>query len=180
MLLKTGGRRNYLEVHAQSNMKFAMAAWPAKRLDETAIENPGFFKGRFGFETCVLMRIKVIAFQRKHDLLDSEIMRLKKSGFLKADRRGFRIDKGYAMPLLGWFQIAMMIAMVTLMLLTIAFSKTPEWKQALGYVLIGLIVAPALIWIARTCILPRRLLKECGALHDVASQSEKTGANPVA
>ena len=170
---------NYWEVHTQSDMKFAMATWPTKRMDETAIENPRFFKARFGFETSTLARIKVIAFQQKYDLLDSEIKLLKRGGLLKADRQGFRIDKSYVSPLLGWFQISMLGTMVTLLFLTIAYSKAPEWKQAVGYALIGLIAAPTLVWIARSCILPRRLLKECGALDDAASSTEESGRSSV-
>lgn len=170
---------NYWEVHAQSDMKFAMATWPAKRLDDTAIENPRFFKARFGFEASTFARIKVIAFQRQFDLLDSEIKFLKRGGVLKTTRQGLRIDKSYVSPLLGWMQIAMLGTMVTMMLFTIALSKAPELKQAVGYALIGFIVAPTLIWIARTCILPRRLLKECGALDERTDSAEEPDRNTV-
>lgn len=170
---------NYWEVHAQSNMKFAMATWPAKRLDETAIENPRFFKARYGFETCTLARIKVIAFQRKFDLLDSEITLLRRGSFLKADRQGFRIDKSYLVPLLGWLQSGVLAIVIIMLFAMIGFSKAPEWKQAVGYVLLGLISASTLIWIARSCILPRRLLKECGALNDDAGSTKGAGRGSV-
>ncbi|MDZ7921690.1 hypothetical protein [Rhodoferax sp.] len=61
---------DYWEVHAQNNIKFALTTWSPKKLDETAIENPRFFKARFGFDACTIVRIIVIAFQRKFDLLD--------------------------------------------------------------------------------------------------------------
>jgi len=170
---------SYWEVHAQSNMKFAMATWPAKRLDETAIENPRFFKARYGFEACTLARIKVIAFQRKFDLLDSEITSLKKSGFLKVDRQSLRIDKSYLVPLLGWLQIGMLGMVIAMLIAMIGFSKAPEWKQGVGFALLGLILAPTLVWIARSCILPRRLLKDCGALDDEAGSAAGPGRSPA-
>lgn len=168
--------RDYWEVHAQSNMKFAMATWPAKRLDETAIENPRFFKARFGFEASTIARIKVIAFQRKFDLLDSDITLLKRGSLLKVDRQGIRIDESYLMPLLGWLQISALGIAMTILLTMNGFSAAPEWKQAIGCVLLGLIFASTLIWIIRSCLLPWRLLKECGVLGKVSGKYAASAA----
>lgn len=171
--------RDYWEVHAQGNLKYTMAVWPQARLDEQAIENSRFFKARFGFEANTIARIKVIAFQRKFDLQDSQIKMLKRSSFLRVTRHGIRVDKSLLVPILGWMQIVMLSAVIMMLGSMVAYSTAPEWKQASGFMLLGSILILTLMWVLKSCVLPRRLLKEYGVLCDYGDLPVVPAATPA-
>jgi len=158
--------RDFCEVHTQSNLKYVMAVWPQARLDEQAIENCRFFKARFGFEATKEARSDVIAFQQRFGFYDSQIAMLKRSSFIRVDRHGVRVDKSLLVPVLGWMQIAMLSGVILMLGSMVAYSNSPEWKQAVGYMILGVVSFMTLMWVLKSCVLPRGLLKEYGVLSD--------------
>lgn len=170
--------RDFWEVHAQGNLKYTMAVWPQARLDEQAIENSRFFKARFGFEANTIARIKVIAFQRKFDFQDSQIKMLKRSSFLRVTRHGIRVDKSLLVPILGWMQVVMLSIVILMLGSMVAYSKAPEWEQASGFMLLGIVLILTMIWVLKSCVMPRSLLKEYGVLSDHGDLTAAPAATP--
>jgi len=172
--------RDFCEVHTQSNLKYVMAVWPQARLDEQAIENCRFFKARFGFEATKEARSDVIAFQQKFGFFDSQIAMLKRSSFIRVDMNGMRIDKSVLVPVLGWMQIAMLSSVILILASMVAYSNSPEWKQAVGYMILGVVSFMTLMWVLKSCVLPRGLLKEYGVLRDQGDWKSSQSAAPSA
>ena len=53
------------------------------------------------------VRLQLIAFQNRYDLLDDEIRWLKRAGHLRVTRHELVADTSRMMPIYGWFQIAL-------------------------------------------------------------------------
>jgi hypothetical protein len=162
--------RDYFEYNGHGSIEFAMATWTTEKLNVTAARNPRLFKHRYGFEASTPIRSEVIAFQSAYDLQDSDIKRLKRTGFIQIRRHTMKVDKSLLMPVLGWLQILLLGGMVSLMFLMIGTSSAPEWKQGLGFAVLGLFAAVFIALIARIYILPRKVLKDCGALAEKTAQ----------
>jgi hypothetical protein len=166
--------RDYFEYNGYGSVEFAMATWTTEKLNVTAAENPRLFKHRFGFEASTPIRSEVIAFQSSYDLQDSDIKLLKRSGCMQIRRNSMKIDKSLFMPVVGWLQICLFSCLVSLMLLIVGTSSAPEWKQGLGFSVLGLFAAVFTALIVKTYIMPRKILKDCGALAEKSTQKCQT------
>lgn len=170
--------RDYLEFHNQTSVAFVLSTWSAQKLDRTAIENSRFFEERYGFQAPKPARIKFIEYQRKHELLDIEASSLKKTGFIQITRQDIRVDTSLLMPALGWFQMLLLIGMVALMLQVILTSQVPDLEKIFGTGLLSSIFLATAAWIIKTCIRPRQLLNECGALRPTNIAASNSDASP--
>lgn len=83
---------------------------------------------------------------------------------MRPERNGLHVETGNLLPVLGWIQVVLFVVMNLLMVATIATSSAPEWKQGIGFIVVGAIAAASLAWAYKACIAPRRLLKSCGAI----------------
>jgi hypothetical protein len=110
------------------------------------------------------VRAKVIAFQRKYDLLDRNIFWLRRAGHLQIARTELTVDTGLLTPVLGWVQMVFMGLLLIAMFLHIYISNAPEWKQIIGFVSVGVIWLGIFAAIVKMFIEPRRILKQCGAI----------------
>lgn len=72
-----------------------------------AIGNERLFKYWVGLNATLLVRLQVIAFQNRYDLLDDEIRWLKRAGHLRVTRHELIVDTSRMMPIYGWFQITL-------------------------------------------------------------------------
>lgn len=149
------------EFNRLQDINLVLATWPAEKLDAAAIENSRFFKARFGFDACTVVRLKVVAFQRRFDLTDNQIHFLQRAGFLRAERSGLRVE---SCTLLGWTQIALLVFMNLLILDTISIAHVPSWQKYLGLILFIVISVTSREWVSKSYVKPKRLLQACGAL----------------
>jgi hypothetical protein len=158
--------RDYFEFASQGSVEFALTTWSPEQLDKTAKVNSEFFKRRYGFEATTPVRAMVIEFQRKYDLLDRNIWWLRRAGHLRTTRTDLTVDTGLFMSVIGWVQMVLMGLLFGLMFLQIYVSKAPEWKQLLGFILVGAIWLGVIAVIVKLYIEPFRTLKQCGAVAD--------------
>ena len=172
--------RDYFEFASQGSVEFVLTTWSPERLDNTAKVNPILFERRYGFEATTPVRAKVIEFQRKYDLLDRNIWWLRRAGHLRTTRTDLTVDTGILMSVLGWIQMVFMGLLFCLMFLQIYVSKAPEWKQFIGYILVGSVWLGVIAMIIKLYVQPRRTLKQCGAVagERKAKSDASVGATP--
>lgn len=138
--------RNYYEFLVPGSIKLVLATWPKAKLDRIAKGNGDLFGYRFGFKTTSVVRAKVIDFQNKYDLSDSEIRWLKRAGHLRLTRTELTIDASRLVPIYGWIQVSLLSSVLAAAIFAAGYSAEPEWKRALhqvSFVHCGLLVAPS-------------------------------------
>ena len=166
--------RDYHEHGSAGTVQQMLAAWDMEKLDCQAKTNPYMFKIRYGFEATTAVRARVVDFQKRYELSDLEIRWLKRSGHIRTTRKDMRIDASRTMPIIGWAQVGFFTLFIALMVLQVAFSGAPEWKQGLGLLLLtGFWFGIA--WLMHKLYIgPWQILKQAGVIGG------SSNANPAA
>ncbi len=155
-----------------------LAAWDMDRLDRQAKTNPYMFKIRYGFKATTAVRVQVVDFQKQHDLSDSEIRWLKRSGHIRATRKDMRIDASRTMPIIGWAQVGFFTLVVALMVLQVCFSGASEWKQGLGLLLLTSFWF-GIAWVMHKLYIgPWQILKQAGVIDGSQKASQRSATQP--
>ena len=155
---------DYHEYFIPGTIKLVLATTPQTELDELAEDNGRMFRYRFGFSATRPVRLQVIELQQTYDLSDSEIRWLKHAGHLRISRTDMTVDASRLMPIAGWIQLSIFSLLCIAMILQVAFSGAPEWKQGLGQTML------AAFWFAGAAVLfklyvaPWNTLKRSGAI----------------
>lgn len=156
--------RDYFEIFIPGSIKLALATWSKAKLDRIAKDNYRLFRYRFGFNATSLVREKVIDFQNKYDLSDSEIRWLKHAGHLRTTRTELTIDASRLMPIYGWIQVGLLSIVLCAAILGAGYSAEPEWKRALHQVTLGVLWFCIGAILLKMFVVPWRTLKESGAI----------------
>ncbi|MDO8455301.1 MAG: hypothetical protein Q7T07_00100 [Burkholderiaceae bacterium] len=166
---------DYHEYVTPSTVELVLATWDMDKLDRTAKANPSMFKLRYGFEATTVVRTQVVDFQKRYDLSDLEIRWLKRSGHIRITRTDMRVDVSRTMPILGWAQLVFFSLVVLLLVLQVGFSEAPQWKQGLGFMLLGGFWF-GIAWVMlKLYISPWQVLKQAG----VVVGASKSNSAPV-
>ena len=160
---RTAGR-DYHEYFIPGSIKLVLATWSKEKLDSVAKVNERMFLYRFGFKATRVAREKVIDFQNKYDLSDSEVRWLKRSGHLRVTRTEMNIDASRFMPVAGVVQLPVLSLVFIGMIFQVAYSAAPAWKQGLGQTSLALLWFGGATLLYKLYLAPWRTLKESGAI----------------
>jgi len=164
--------RDYYEFFIPGSIKLALATWSKAKLDRTAKDNERLFGYRFGFKATSVVREKVIDFQNKYDLSDSEIRWLKRAGHLRITRTELTIDASRLVPIYGWIQVGLLSILLGAAIFAAGYSAEPEWKRALNQLALGALWFGTGAILLKMFVVPWRTLKESGA---IAAGSKRAG-----
>ena len=156
--------RDYFEIFMPGSIKLALATWSKAKLDRITKDNYRLFRYRFGFNATSVVREKVIDFQNKYDLSDSEIRWLKHAGHLRTTRTELTIDASRLMPIYGWIQVSLLSIVLCAAIFGAGYSAEPEWKRALHQLTFGVLWFGFGAILLKMFVVPWRTLKESGAL----------------
>lgn len=156
--------RDYYEFFVPSSIKLMLATTPQAELDTMAKDNGRMFRYRFGFSATKQVRQQVIALQQTYELEDSDIRWLKHAGHLRISRTEMTIDASRLMPISGWIQVALFSVLCIGLLLQVAFSAAPEWKQGLGQIGVAVFWFAGAVMLLKFFVLPWNTLKRSGAI----------------
>lgn len=159
---------DYTEINITTNsLEVALALLPAETVRELTLEKPDVFRHRFRFDATRLARAALLDLQDEYDFSDREICRLRDGGQLKIDRESASFTKDRVSPLIGWGQIHALSILTLALVLQIAFSVAPAWKQMIGQIVMASIWVGGLWIIHGSFIAPWELLRKVGLVQGV-------------
>jgi hypothetical protein len=164
---------NYHEYHLYSEGADAISMCSMEELADQTQNNPNLFLRRFGFTAIRAVRTKLVEFQAKLDLADSEIRWLKRMGFIRVVQNDLKVDTSYLLPVLGWVQIVFFSLVFAPITLLAAFSAVTNGNDMPKFML--LIAMWLGVWTVmhRMYIKPWTLLRDREALVTDGTESEK-------
>lgn len=121
-----------------------------------------FFRDRFGFSARKQVRHDVLAIQQQYEFSDEEIKTLRQAGVLAIYANSAAIKPCAWMKWAGYYQLAVMAALVLLAVLQIMVSSAPDWRQALGLLTVAATLGSLSYFLYRMYILPDRILRRAG------------------
>ncbi|MDI1300950.1 MAG: hypothetical protein PSX71_03505 [bacterium] len=159
---------DYNEINiTTSSLAVALALLPPDTVRELTLTKPDVFRHRFHFDAPRLARAALLELQDEYDLSDREIRRLRDGGQLKIDRESVSFTKDRLPPLIGWGQIHALSILSLVLVLQIAFSVAPAWKQMIGQIVMASIWVGGLWIIHGSFIAPWELLRKVGLVQGV-------------
>lgn len=156
--------RDYYELVPPVSIEMLLLMSSQEKLDHLSLDNSRLFQRRFRFEPPREVRRQIIDLQKKYDLSDREIQRLRHSGQMQITRKAAKLEATRLGPVIGWFQLIMLTLVCLDMVLHVCSSTAAVPKQALGLLFIGL-VWTACAWMLNYIYLaPWLLLKRSGVI----------------
>lgn len=154
--------RDYLEIHKASTARQLIETSVMDELDSMSAENESVFRQRFGFDARQAVRQDVLTIKHQYDFTDREIGILHQSGLLAIYAQSAALKPSPRTRWAGYYQLAVMAALVLLAVLQIVLSSAPDWRQALGLLTVAATLGPLSYFLYRMYILPDRILQRAG------------------
>lgn len=166
--------RDYLEIQKASTARQLIETSVMDELDSLSAENESVFRQRFGFDARQAVRQDVLTIKHQYDFTDREIGILHQSGLLAIYAQSAAIKPSPWIRWAGYYQLAVMAALVLLTVLQIVLSSAPDWRQALGLLTVAATLGPLSYFLYRMYLLPDRILRRAGitSIADVKPLAE--------
>jgi hypothetical protein len=108
------------------------------------------------------VRQDVLTIKHQYDFTDRELGVLHQSGLLAIYAQSAALKPSPWIRWAGYYQLAVMAALVLLTVLQIVVSAAPDGRQALGLLVLAATLGPLGYFLYRMYILPDRILRRAG------------------
>lgn len=163
--LRAAGR-DYREYWAPGSIELILATSSKAKRDEFAINSEYMFAYRFGFKATPTVRPQVIDFKNKYELLDEEICKLKRAGFLNISRQELTIYTSSVPSVCGWI-LVIFISLIYLSAILDISGLDPliNWKREIIQILFGTLWFGSMGIVFKLLISPWQTLKKAGVVR---------------